>query len=852
MFVDFGESFTVTDINGENPKTAYIESITKDTDSVLTVTDQARHDLEDGDVIKITEVEGMEELNGKTFPVTVKSPYQLSIGDTSAFGDYIKGGFIEEVKVPKSFSFDPLSTFFPSVPAIDKVLLADYSKLDRVNDYHVFIQSLSSFKTKHQRDPRPWNDEDTNEMLSIAKALGIEFNEDVFKKLSYTASGDLSPMATFLGGVVAQEIIKATSSKYVPINQWFYFDSLETLPEEKISEEDAKETNTRYDGQIAVFGRSFCEKLQNLRYFLVGSGAIGCEILKTWAMIGLGCGPEGHVDITDMDTIEISNLNRQFLYRPWQVGRLKSEVSAEAIKSMNNNMNIKSWSVKVGKDSEDIYNDKFWNALDGVCNALDNVDARLYMDSQCVFYRKSLLESGTMGTKGNTQVIVPYLTESYGSSRDPPAKETPICLLHSFPNNIEHCLQWAREQLFEGYFVKNAEVVNSYLDKDDYIKTLPQSLVLSSLEILEGNLVDTPKTFDECIVWARLEFEKRYNHQLKQLLFNFPIDHVDSNGVPFWSGSKRPPTPIVFDHSNEMHMNFVSSATFLRAYTLGIIESELKPEDYEEKLKHIENIAMSVEVPEFVPQTGLKIKTEMNSKVAVELEDEDEVIEKIKATLPERSTIKWRMSPLVFEKDDERNFHIDFISASANLRATAYNIQTVDRLKAKLIAGKIIPAIVTTTACVSGLVCIELYKLLQGFKNIEAYRSSFINLAIPVFQQGEPFPPTSTKFQGKDFTLWDRIDINKGNMTLAELFEVFKNEYDVTVDVVSAGKSLIFADWVGSHKARLQKNVKELIAEITNDAFKGKSFINLSVSATNSEGDTLDYVPDVVFHCGQE
>uniref|UniRef100_A0A8C3KL43 THIF-type NAD/FAD binding fold domain-containing protein n=1 Tax=Calidris pygmaea TaxID=425635 RepID=A0A8C3KL43_9CHAR len=51
----------------------------------------------------------------------------------------------------------------------------------------------------------------------------------------------------------------------------------------------------------------------------VGAGAIGCELLKNFAMMGLGCGPGGHITVTDMDTIEKSNLNRQFLFRPWDV-----------------------------------------------------------------------------------------------------------------------------------------------------------------------------------------------------------------------------------------------------------------------------------------------------------------------------------------------------------------------------------------------------------------------------------------------------------------------------------------------------------------------------------------------------
>ena len=63
------------------------------------------------------------------------------------------------------------------------------------------------------------------------------------------------------------------------------------------------------------------------------------------------------------------------------------------------------------------------------------------MDQRCVFYRKPLIDSGTLGTKGNVQVVIPHVTESYASSQDPPEKETPSCTVKNFPNAIQHTIE---------------------------------------------------------------------------------------------------------------------------------------------------------------------------------------------------------------------------------------------------------------------------------------------------------------------------------------------------------------------------------------------------------------------------
>lgn len=93
-----------------------------------------------------------------------------------------------------------------------------------------------------------------------------------------------------------------------------------------------------------------------------------------------------------------------------------------------------------------------------------------------------------------------------------------------------------------------------------------------------------------------------------------------------------------------------------------------------------------------------------------------------------------------FEKDDPTNWHIEFMGGVSNLRARNYKIEEVDNFKIKLIAGKIIPAIATTTAMVVGAVGIEIIKFLLG-KGPESYKNVTINLALPLWVFNDPLPP---------------------------------------------------------------------------------------------------------------
>ena len=803
IFTDFGKDFACVDPTGENPISGIVADIS--TDGLVSALDETRHGLEDGDSVVFSELQGMEKLNdSEPRKVTVKGPYTFSIGDVSGFGQYKKGGLFTQVKMPKILQFESLSRQLKN----PEMLESDFAKFDRPQQLHIGVQALHMFADKHDGElPRPHHDADAAELLRISDSLAgegdtkVDLNQNLLKELSYQARGDLSPMAALFGGLAAQEVLKSVSGKFHPLKQWMYFDSLESVPSSVgRSEELCRPQGSRYDGQIAVFGCEFQAKIANIHQFLVGAGAIGCEMLKNWAMLGLATGPKGYIKIADMDQIEKSNLNRQFLFRPKDVGKMKCDCAAEAVQAMNPELKGKIIAMKdrVGPDSEHVFNEPFWEELSGVTNALDNVDARQYVDRRCVFFRKPLLESGTLGTKGNIQVILPRLTESYSSSQDPPEQSFPHCTLKSFPNKIEHTIAWAKEK-FHSYFIGPPETVNLYLSQPNYIETtLKQSgNEIGNLESLRDFLVtEKPLNFDDCIIWARMMFEREYKNEIQQLLYNFPKDATTSSGIPFWSAPKRAPDPLEFDANNDTHMSYVTAAANLHAFNYGIKSAGAE-------FGHYRRVMDQMIIPEFNPDPNVKIQADEKEpdpdaqRAGSRFDDDDELDRLVKQLPSPKSLPGFKLEPLEFEKDDDSNHHIDFITAASNLRALNYGIAFADRHKTKFIAGKIIPAIATTTALVTGLVVLELYKIIDGKDDIEQYKNGFVNLALPFFGFSEPIASPKGEYQGstgkiKIDKLWDRFEVE--NVTLRQFLDDFK-EKGLDVTMMSSGVSLLYASF---------------------------------------------------------
>ncbi|KAI9004404.1 NEDD8 activating enzyme [Hyaloraphidium curvatum] len=185
------------------------------------------------------------------------------------------------------------------------------------------------------------------------------------------------------------------------------------------------------------------EYLHESKILVIGAGGLGCELLKDLALSGFR-----DIHVIDMDTIDISNLNRQFLFRPADVGRPKAEVAADFIMKRIPGVVVTPFFGRIQDKDDD-----FYSQFQIIICGLDSVEARRWMNATIVnMYDpeqpetlKPMIDGGTEGFKGQSRIIFPRITSCYECSLDMHAQRNafPICTIANTPRLPEHCIEWA-------------------------------------------------------------------------------------------------------------------------------------------------------------------------------------------------------------------------------------------------------------------------------------------------------------------------------------------------------------------------------------------------------------------------
>lgn len=724
VFNDFGENFTIGDLDGETSEPLILESIN---DKLLKFKDE--HKLSQGDTIIVTNPNGTEtelEIHRKKSPLVVELK-KIPSQDKNNYQKIIRK------KISRVFNFNTLRDDVHNPTHT----VSDWSVgLDRSNILHKFHLAMNKYMKEFGDLPKSWSIPDweifqnkyLNELNLTEKDLILA------KKFCFTLRGDVIPICSIIGGIVSHETLKVLARKYIPISQWYYMDYLDLISDTEIETHVDYtcrnfKTKSKYNGLVNVFGKRFLDTIQNTVPFVIGSGAIGCELVKNLGMMGVK-----KVYLTDPDHIEKSNLSRQFLFNDSDIRQSKSETAAKKIKLMNPDVEIVGLGQKMCSDTEDYFNNKFHSNIDIYLNALDNVDARTYMDSQAIKYSKPLIDSGTMGSKGNVQVIIPYLTESYGSSKDPDEKAgIPICTIKSFPYKPEHTIQWARE-LFETEFNLIPSLIAKYSNIDELNKI---------------NDADSKQLLRQLYKYTDFEISvKGFNSVLETIWKENFYDNINEIISKYSKeenkeelGDKKLPKYLLeWEDENKNKIEFHIYGYKLLNQMLGS-NIEFSKNNINLNNSSLCAIPFNYELDEL---------------------DSEKIINIIKPIINSISQIL----PIEFEKDDDELGHVQWISLCSNVRNFQYSIPETDLWEVRKIAGNIIPALITTTSMISGFQILEFIRVIklyqtnkyldkENLKDIDSYKNRFVNLNTNYIDGINPYPVQNYKLDnGKNISVW--------------------------------------------------------------------------------------------------
>ena len=845
-FIDFGDHI-IKDKNGEQSKKYFIQKISKNGEIFIDRSiNNNNFNIKNGKYVIFNEIKGINELNdGKPRLVTKSTPVYFKISDQLKYDNYISGGICEELKETINEKFDSLRNRF-YIPYIEKKPTPfDFTKLGRGELVHCGIIALHEFYEKNNNSlPDINNPETAKEILEISKDIYKKlksngqkwvdniksWDDKIILNIGNWAKCEINPICSLLGGIVAQEIVKITG-KYTPINQWFWFEFSETV-ENLPTKINRTLQNSRYDEQIAIYGNDIQKKLSDLNIFMIGAGALGSELIKNFALMGISTNSNKNVLVTDDDNIEISNLNRQFLFRKNDIGKSKSKIICQEARKLNPYFNCIDMQSRIGPENEYIFNDEFWEKQNIIINAVDNVKARNYIDKQCTFYEKPLIDSGTLGTKAHSQIIIPHITSCYNDNNktdENPLNLIPMCTLHNFPITIEHCVEWGRE-LFNSYFVDDIIQLKNWLEnKDIFYEKLKKEDLITQLKIISNIksllVLLESKSFDKCIELGIKKFNENFYHKINQLLEEYPENYQNKDGSKFWSGSKKFPHSILFNKEDELHLSFVKYFSIILARALGIPSIN--------KNEYIKNVVKDIEISENNDKT-----TEYNKKTedsndfnnfdnfetlieSMMKEEENKEIKIIKEEIDKINIDSMNIKEENFEKDDDSKGHIDFIFSCSIIRAKNYNIKEIDKQTLKMIAGRIVPALPTTTAAITGIVCLQLYTLMQTNK-IDYFKNCYMNLAINGFMMVKPTKKIYNTDKEYDegikgpvkaippnWTVWDKIIIN-GSKTVQEFIDKIKKDYNVRTFFIQSNNITIYQAFLPTKSDKSIMKIEEI------------------------------------------
>ena len=362
--------------------------------------------------------------------------------------------------------------------------------------------------------------------------------------------------------------------------------------------------------------------------------------------------------VVDLDTIDVSNLNRQFLFRKKDVGQPKSLIAKESV--LRFNPHVKMIAHHGNVKNGDLFNAAFVKQFTVVANALDNVGARRHVNRLCVKAGVPLVESGSTGYLGQSNVHYGGVCECYDCVPKQTPKKFPMCTIRSTPSEPVHCIEWGKHLFTLLFGVMEDSMLSESAEEVEGAATgegTTESAVAA--ESVTEQAVQRPTSFDSGTLraYALGVLKAFYDAEIKKKL-----------GMKSYDGAEHTPSPINLDNYN----------------------------------------VSTVDVDSLMGSGG----NVLSQGIVWTIEQNVNIFMKCVENFWSNNELRSNIGSYEFDKDN-RNA-LDFVVACSNLRAHVFGIPLQSTFSVKQIAGNIVHAIATTNAMVAGLELIELLKIVSS------------------------------------------------------------------------------------------------------------------------------------------
>ncbi|KAI0646080.1 hypothetical protein C8Q79DRAFT_960915 [Trametes meyenii] len=444
----------------------------------------------------------------------------------------------------------------------------------------------------------------------------------------------------------------------------------------------------------AILGQELYGRLPNTKVLLVGAGGIGCELLKNIVLTGFG-----DITLLDLDTIDLSNLNRQFLFRKKDIKQSKALVAARTASAFNPNVRITPIHGNIKEPQFDV---AWFRGFDIVLNALDNLDARRHVNKMCMAANVPLVESGTAGYLGQVQPILKDRAECFDCVPKPTPKTFPVCTIRSTPSQPIHCIVWAKSYLMPQLF---GEDEDSGGELDEAEKQGENAGEIAALR----KEAQAFKAVRAALRSTQADDGASTSSGAAQIVFNkvFHADILNLLSMADMWRSRAPPTPLDFDAIRAG--SFVLARQTQNGTAVPVPTTNGQVNGTGGGSTSAERTLNGGGATSSTPPTAAASSTGLKDQRALSLQDNLELF--VSSTERLSARLRAGEDTISFDKDDDDT--LDFVTASANLRSAAYGIPGKSRWEIKEMAGNIIPAIATTNAIIAGLIVLQALHLLR-------------------------------------------------------------------------------------------------------------------------------------------